>query len=341
MKNRTTVVVNGNSSVNVRNKYFVLISLLIVTVYLMVHTARTIIINNKFADEVNEFYKLNSKTVFSIDKIYMYSSASATENKVNRPVWNLNLFEYTDIAIYINSKSNDSLSNENTIKSLYIDNIKFGNPKLGEQNLYFKDINDFGKSIIKKNEESSDISLSGSLDDNSNDNSETSSEENIGQAQSSNVIDTAKNNNTSTDENLITNTRTTIKTEAIKDKLEFSILNDGDIDYSKPQLYADTSNPISLEYVNTNIKKNQIVSDISSDVIYDGSLLRKCGVVLSDISSYVSFNINIVNNYNQKFVANVYIEIPLEDTVTGDSIYNGRFVKKIEGTNLIKFFRIK
>ena len=83
------------------------------------------------------------------------------------------------------------------------------------------------------------------------------------------------------------------------------------------------------------------MSDISSDVIYDGSLLRKCGVVLSDISSYVSFNINIVNNYNQKFVANVYIEIPLEDTVTGDSIYNGRFVKKIEGTNLIKFFRIK
>lgn len=292
MKNKTTVVVNGNSSVNVRNKFFALIFLIIITVFLATHTTRTIIINNKFADEVNEFYKLNSKTVFSIDKIYMYSSASATENKVNRPVWNLNLFEYTDIAIYINSKSNDSLSNENTIKSLYIDNIKFGSPKLGEQDLYFKDINDFGKSIIKKNEESVD-------------------------------------------------TKTTIKTEAIKDKLEFSILNDGDIDYSNPQLYADTSNPISLEYVNTNIKKNQIVSDISSDVIYDGSLLRKCGVVLSDISSYVSFNINIVNNYNQKFVANVYIEIPLEDTVTGDSIYNGRFVKKIEGTNLIKFFRIK
>ena len=90
------------------------------------------------------------RTVFSIDKIYMYSSASATENKVNRPVWNLNLFEYTDIAIYINSKSNDSLSNENTIKSLYIHNIKFGSPKLGEQNLYFKDINDFGKKYNQK-----------------------------------------------------------------------------------------------------------------------------------------------------------------------------------------------
>ena len=158
MKNKTTVVVNGNSSVNVRNKFFALVFLVIVTVFLATHTARTIIINNKFADEVNEFYKLNSKTVFSVDKIYMYSSASATENKEKRPVWNLNLFEFTDIAIYINSKSSDSLTNENTIKSMYIDNIKFGSPKLGEQALYFKDVNDFGKSIIKKNEESSDIS---------------------------------------------------------------------------------------------------------------------------------------------------------------------------------------
>ena len=118
-------------------------------------------------------------------------------------------------------------------------------------------------------------------------------------------------------------------------------MNDGDVDYSKPQIYADASNPISLEYINSDIKKNQILSDISSDVTYDGSLLRRGSVVISDISSHISFNINIVNNYNQKFVANVYIDIPLEDTVTGDTIYNGKFVKKIESENYIKFFRIK
>jgi hypothetical protein len=55
----------------------------------------------------------------------------------------------------------------------------------------------------------------------------------------------------------------------------------------------------------------------------------------------VSFNINIINNYDQKFVANVYIDIPLEDTTTGDNIYKGKFVKKLENTNLIRFFRLE
>ena len=139
-----------------------------------------------------------------------------------------------------------------------------------------------------------------------------------------------------------TNIDTLLKNETkLTDRLDYSVLNDGDVDYSKPQIYADASNPISFEYINSDIKKNQILSDISSDVTYDGSLLRRGSVVISDISSHISFNINIVNNYNQKFVANVYIDIPLEDTVTGDTIYNGKFVKKIESENYIKFFRIK
>lgn len=41
----------------------------------------------------------------------------------------------------------------------------------------------------------------------------------------------------------------------IQDKLEYKVLNDGDMDYSKPQIYADASNPIILEYANRNIKE--------------------------------------------------------------------------------------
>ena len=55
----------------------------------------------------------------------------------------------------------------------------------------------------------------------------------------------------------------------------------------------------------------------------------------------MSFNITLTNYYNQKFVANVYIDIPLEDTTTGDNIYKGKFVKVLENTNLIKFFRME
>ena len=102
----------------------------------------------------------------------------------------------------------------------------------------------------------------------------------------------------------------------IGDKLEFSVLNDGDINYEKRQIYADCSSPITLEYVN-NIVNNKIISDIES------------------------FRINLTNNYNQKYMANVYIEIPLEDSVTGDNIYSGKFEKKIEEENYSKFYRLK
>ena len=98
---------------------------------------------------------------------------------------------------------------------------------------------------------------------------------------------------------------------------------------------------LKKEYVNNNIKENQIISDINKEIKFDGTLLRTSGVLLKDIKSTISFNITIVNYYNQKFVANVYIDIPLEDNITGETIYNGKFVKKLDNTNLIRFFRIE
>ena len=62
---------------------------------------------------------------------------------------------------------------------------------------------------------------------------------------------------------------------------------------------------------------------------------------MDNIKCNLAFDIIIINNYDQKFIANVYIDIPLEDTETGSSIYEGKFVKKLENTNLIRFFRVK
>lgn len=301
MKRKTTVIINGKRNHNVKRKLIISTILMIILIVILSYIISTIRINQKFADDVNEFYKLNSKTIFSIDKMYMYSSANAIENKETRPVWNLNLYQYTDIAIYINNRSKDKLDYENSIKEIYIDNIKYGEVKKGEQSLFFKDVREFGKSIF------SDVELEEGVE------------------------------NINTNEYVVKN----VENKKIKDKLEYQVLNDGDADYSKPQIYADCSNPITLEYVNNNIKTNEILSDITSDVKYDGNLLRKCGVILSDIECTITFNITIINFYNQKFVANVYVEIPLEDTITGETIYDGKFVKRLENTNLIRFFRVE
>lgn len=287
MNKKNVVVVNGNKLEKIRTKFVIVIVLVVLIVFLLYNFLLITYINKKFSEEVSEFYKFNANTVFSIDKIYMYSSAGATENAEKRAIWNLNLYQYTDIAIYINNRSNEELSNENSIKELYIDNIKFGNPQEGTPNLYFKNINEFGKSIIKSDEESEKSEA----------------------------------------------------TKSITDRLDYTIVNDGEIDYSNPQIYADCSNPITLEYINQDIKKNQIISDISENLTYNGNLLRQSGIILSTISNYVSFNVHITNQYDQKFVANVYIDIPLEDNVTGDTIYDGKFTKTIEKNNYCKFYR--
>ena len=278
MKKTTTVIVNGKKESDTRTKLIVVTLLVLVLIAMIVYTIIRFITSNKFAESISEFWKLNSNTVFSIDNIYMYSSADADNNAEDRAIWNLNVHQYTDIAIYINNRSDEKLDYENSIKEMYIDNVKFSNLKSGTPSLAFKDIQNFGKF--------SDV------------------EENI-----------------------------------INDKIEYKILNDGDIDYSKPQMYADCSNPIILQYANKNIKENEIISDIDTDLIFNGELLRRTGVFLDDIKCTVSFNINIINNYGKKFVANVYLNIPLEDTQTGETIYNGKQVKKIQTSNYIKFFR--
>ena len=289
MNRKTTVIVNGSKRNSIKQKLLVEMLLLIVIITFVVMHFNIKNTNNKFAKEVDDFYKLNSKTVFSIDKIYLYSNANAIENEENRPIWNLNVFQYTDIAVYINNYDEEELNYENSIKELYIDNVKINEVKKGNTGLYIKNINEFGKCIITSN---------------------------LGKE------------------------KFNLEDKKIKERLDYKVLNDGDINYEEPQVYADCSNPITLEYINNNIKENEIISDIKNDIVFDGSLLRRTQVFLSDIQTTISFRINIVNNYNQRFVSNVYINIPLEDENTGETIYNGKFVKKIEQKNYSKFFRV-
>ena len=42
---------------------------------------------------------------FSIDKIILYSSANATSNETTRNLWNINVYQFTDMAIYLNNNS--------------------------------------------------------------------------------------------------------------------------------------------------------------------------------------------------------------------------------------------
>lgn len=78
---------------------------------------------NKFAKESEQIAKANEVQTFSIDKIYLCSSANVIDNMQNDELDDMDIYQYTDIAVYINNSKDMGLTNRNTIKKLYIDNI--------------------------------------------------------------------------------------------------------------------------------------------------------------------------------------------------------------------------
>lgn len=281
MKKKTLIIdKNKKDSNKIHIKILITIALLVLCIVMITYIIKIYSVNKEFSDSIAEISKLNYKTVFSIDRIYLYSSADAVSKETNKPIWDLDIYQFTDIALYINNRDENGVTYENTIKSLKIDNVKFNNLETGTPKLYYKNVNDFAKlNIVEENE--------------------------------------------------------------IKENLEFEIINSGDADYSKPVLYSNCQNPITLEYVNSEIKEETKISDITNPLTYDGSLLKKGRISLSSIKCTLSFKITIENYYNQEFVATVYIDNPLEDTLNNTSIYDGKIIKNIENTNIVKFIRVK
>ncbi len=110
----------------------------------------------------------------------------------------------------------------------------------------------------------------------------------------------------------------------INEDLDFKISNDDKIDYSTPTLFNNCANPITLSYVNSNITNDYTIDNSQNSLSYDGSILKKCNVLLSDIKCSFSFTVNIENNYGEKFRCPVYIDIPLNNDVS--SIYDGSYI---------------
>ena len=102
---------------------------------------------NEFVNQSLKISEQNQLSVFKVNKILIYSSANAINNRSDNSLEDLNICQYTDIAIYIdNTSSISDLTTQNTVKELWIDNIKITpNSDLGSQVLNYKNLNTFGK----------------------------------------------------------------------------------------------------------------------------------------------------------------------------------------------------
>lgn len=111
------------------------------------------------------------------------------------------------------------------------------------------------------------------------------------------------------------------KDNLIENTIDFSVSSEDEIDYSKPILYNNTANPITLSYVNSNILSNYTLSDSISNISYNGNLLKTCGITLNSISCKIAFNINIENNLDELYSCPIIITIPL--STEKSTIYDG------------------
>ncbi len=135
----------------IKNERLVFTILIIVSfiVFLLYYNLvfSVVMARNSFANEMIAISDENENSIFNIQKILLYSSANAIDHSEDQSLEDLSICQYTDISIYIDNISTVSeLTNENTIKELYIDNIvATSSTDKGTKVLNYKNPLDFGK----------------------------------------------------------------------------------------------------------------------------------------------------------------------------------------------------
>lgn len=123
---------------------YILSILIIIFIFTFFYFIKNVIIKYNFEKNYTYTANLNKETIFTLDKIILFSSATYNTNEIKNSVWDLNLSQFSDICIYLNNISNEN-NLKNTVKELYIDNIKFSETELGSPTIYKKAVSDFGK----------------------------------------------------------------------------------------------------------------------------------------------------------------------------------------------------
>ena len=112
----------------------------------------------------------------------------------------------------------------------------------------------------------------------------------------------------------------------IDNELKFEITSDSEANLEKPVLFNNCANPITLSYINQNIKTDYTLTDTQNPITY----------TIQSIDTTISFDVEIENNKNQKFKTTVYFDIPYVDNEK--SIYDGNItIKKDTNFNFYRY----
>lgn len=115
------------------------------------------------------------------------------------------------------------------------------------------------------------------------------------------------------------------------DGILFKILNtnkkEEEADYNQSVFFTDCSNPITLGYVNKNFLSNCEIVGEEGIISFDGAILSKINQDLENLNSKISFDINLINNFNESYVCKVNFNIDL--TANNKAIKSGYLKQEI------------
>ena len=125
----------------------------------------------------------------------------------------------------------------------------------------------------------------------------------------------------------------------IDNNFNFNIIDtESELNYNNYEIYSNGTTPISLGFYNKNIKTDFIAD--TSEVFYNGTLLKQAFIPLTSLNCNISFRINIITNSEEHYICNVNFDIPLESN--NESIYDtGYITKEFETSETNKFIRLK
>lgn len=145
---------------NVRLAFTLLIILAFIVLLLYYHFVLSpSFAKSNFTNQMIEIADENENSIFNVQKILLYSSANAISNSKDQSLKDMSICQYTDLSIYIdNSQSSSELTDENSVKELYIDNIVMtSNVDKGTKILNYKNSFNVGKYTDIKQPENNRI----------------------------------------------------------------------------------------------------------------------------------------------------------------------------------------
>lgn len=145
---------------NVRLAFTLLIILAFIVLLLYYHFVLSpSFAKSNFTNQMIEIADENENSIFNVQKILLYSSANVISNSKDQSLKDMSICQYTDLLIYIdNSQSSSELTDENSVKELYIDNIVMtSNVDKGTKILNYKNSFNVGKYTDIKQPENNRI----------------------------------------------------------------------------------------------------------------------------------------------------------------------------------------